>query len=452
MAAEEGENVKFLRGTSNTAAKPQGTASSISRRANSYQLQSNAGEPRTSEDLRQTALRNGLTRVNSASRVDGFTNSGRSHMTPKNRNIPMVAAPVVGRISDNRWGTYSLNQPINNVLVPTNESISEPHEDLNVAQKASISPLTQIHRPTGKTHSFDQAGIEINESKRGDLRSEKTSRGSSRSSLRDFHPRERSVGRFPDKKSNHNSMFSLVPMGLSDSEAEVCGDERALLIEADKSEDLEALYEENYEEAYLQIPGLADATSVLDFMKGHEKAQETKQSIDAVSIGSSLDRPTTRTHQKLLDMKLLRLRQEAASAASTATLAMGGLRNLPEYAVKIQHESVVSQWTQIRLRFSSHPENTEGRRTNIACRAGVLGSIKRNEAELAMKAGDRRALESRITKDNVASYLHEMWHDQSFETQPGDVFFDAGNLVDNGDQSASADMMQMAKNVLLTRT
>lgn len=452
MAVEEGKLAKGLRVNSAVFTNNTSPAPSAVRRAHSYHLHTSSGEHRTSEDLRHTALRNGLTRVNSASKVDTPGVIGRvPHMAPKNKNIPMVAAPPIGRLGENRWGTYSLNQPVNNVLVPERTDIAN---ELKIAQKSSISPLTQIHQSTAVTGDIlNREFTKTLNNKTDDLRVEKSSRGSSRSSLRGYRAQEKTGVRFPDKKGEHNSMFSLVPMGRSDSEVDISGDERPQSSEPEKTEDFEENSEYNYEEAFLQNPDLFSATSVLDLMKidteeGPEKLIKPLEEIPSMSFG--LGRPTTRTHQKVLDMKTLLLRQE-----EEMTPNMENFGNLQEHAVKIQHESIASQWTQIRLRFSSRAQTKKGQ-TNVTCDAGILGSVQRQKSTFLQKLAE--PLGNTITRENVGSYLHDLWHEPGFQTHTTQLNYapETPGYEASEDEPIqpfhNPDMLSMARNAMLTRT
>ncbi|KAM9927142.1 hypothetical protein OXX80_010373 [Metschnikowia pulcherrima] len=393
---EEGNLTKALRTNSAVLLNTHGQPRIAVKRAHSYHLHVGQSDARNSGDLRQTTLRRGLSRVSSASTVDTQSTTGRGHSVgAKNKNIPMVAAPSFGRIGEHRWGTYSLNQPVEKK--PQDKQQAETpvsNVEMNPA-KNSVSPLTQVQRPVsefGHRRNRSQASFKHEDSRHN--RSSHSSRASSRSSMREYE-KDRTESR-QVKTSEHNSMFSLAPMGPSDSDMDNCETNTAKNIDEDYS----------YEDAFLHMPELASAVSVLDLVKDSEIASKVGNLTRPEKLSSDPDeiyhfsRPTTRTNQKVLDMRTL-LQEENGSISAQQGTTYGS----SEYAVRIQHEAISSQWTQIRLRFSARPDYTNGSKT-VTCHAGVLGSIKRHEGGFR-KSRDRG---SAVTKENVAAYLHEMWH------------------------------------------
>ncbi|KAM9903315.1 hypothetical protein OXX79_003439 [Metschnikowia pulcherrima] len=223
-------------------------------------------------------------------------------------------------------------------------------------------------------------------------------------------------------------------MGPSDSDIEYCDTNTAKSIDEDYS----------YEDAFLHMPELATATSVLDLVKDSESASKadnlnrSKQPDFGTEEISGSARPTTRTNQKLLDMKTL-LQEENGSISAQQGITYGS----QEYAVRIQQEAISSQWTQIRLRFSARPDSAN-RSKNVTCHAGVLGSLKRHE-NMFRKSRDRG---SAVTKENVAAYLHDMWHGSGAdENSTWDETGDA-NDYDATESQHNQNMFAMANHVV----
>lgn len=424
MATKEEASFRSLLVHSAVLSRPQNSTLQAARRANSYHISTGTGESKSSKDLRQTALRNGLTRAESTPRISLSTEIvQRGYVAPKNRNIPMVGAPAFIQTANSGWGTYTLHQSAANNQVPSKNS---GVENARNTQKGSISPLTQVRRSSEISVLLrHMEPAESHNQKLPESLQSSVSRVASASSLRGKAPAEKTRGRNRDGRSNHNSMFSLAPMTRSESEPETSDDEYTRYLEAEKIEspgDPNITQNELYEDSYLQIPGLANASSVLDLMTNSAEPQDDASRSKNENTPSTLDNAslTTRTSQKVLDMKLLRSRQEEIS---TSAMGASGLGNLQEYAYKIQHESIVSQWTQIRLRFSTRPEKKK--ESNPTFHAGILGSIERARARSAQVSTERRALDATMTWKNVHTYLNDIWNDPSLETPVESELFES---------------------------
>lgn len=341
--------------------------------------------------LRQAALRNGLLRSALGTLV--ATNVQPSHTAPKtNRNIPMVAHdPKPLRNLSNRWANFTINQ--NSDAQEAGPAQEPAHEETQHPSKASISPLTYVQTNTApllltSVTTFPTTPITPStDNKFGDLiGDEEKLVGSRTTKASRYYSRLSSL--VTDRKLDHNLMSSLVPMSRYASELDTSDEETEsdnTNSELGRGEDLSALPSSQLD--------LSEPVSVLDFMK------EVNDFLSLVDRGSlqNTKMTFTRTQQKLLDLKEL-INEEKAQK-------LRGFLNSLDYSVKIQHEAIMSEWTQIRLRFASHLAPNSG--TNIQCKAGVLGFVDRyKNVDLVENAS------SPITKNNVGDFLAELWADE----------------------------------------
>lgn len=381
--------------------------------------------------LRQAALRNGLLRSALGTLV--ATNVQASHVAlSTNRNIPMVAHdPKPLRNLSNRWANFTINQ--NSSDAQEAGPAQEPaHEETHQPSKASISPLTYVQTNTApllltSVTTFPTTPITPStDNKFGDLiGDEEKLVGSRTTKASRYYSRLSSL--VTDRKLDHNLMSSLVPMSRYASELDTSDDETEnenTTSELGGGEDLSALPSSQLD--------LSEPVSVLDFMK------EVNDFLSLVDRGSlpNTKITSTRTQQKLLDLKEL-INEEKVPK-------LRGFLNSLDYSVKIQHEAIMSEWTQIRLRFASHLAPNSG--TNTQCKAGVLGFVDRyKNVDLVENPS------SPITKDNVGDFLAEVWADELrrlMETPPRVALPTYDEDVDVYKESTTL-MSSMARSVIL---
>lgn len=221
-------------------------------------------------------------------------------------------------------------------------------------------------------------------------------------------------------------MNSVVPMSTSESES---SDEE----EEPFTEDTK----EPHEMSATSGPGfeLSEPVSVLDFMKD---INDFQSSLILRNLPAQSTSGATRTQQKLLDMKDLIQEEKGPSYG-----------NLLDYAVKIQNEAILSEWTQIRLRFSSRVSNKS--RTTITCLAGVLGFVQRYKGVDLTKPSTF----SPVTREDKDEFLRSVWQQELMQVS-GNKSWPASNAYDDdGDIYSEGhlhmNISSMARNVMLSR-
>lgn len=366
-------------------------------------------DSRASEDLRQTAIRNDLTKTLSTPKLE---RTSSAHGVHRNRNIPMVPPAVMGRTGE--WTSYTINQK------PERASdLKEVMLRSKPTSTASISPLTEVRtadvagewEPQAYPAPSDNTFTRLQ-----NIPSSKSSGGSGHLSSKLSRIYDKMGRFFPEKRLEHNSMFSLVPMSRSESELEPSEDE------GDITEDRARRYLEDGIDIKGSEPG--NETTVLDFMREVTGFRNT----DLKNSSPASLFPVTRTHQKLLDMKDFFNGEE--------TEAQNAFGNLFDYAVKIQNEQIVSQWNQIRLRFSKHSPGQKD-----AQGAGIIGSIQRIKFATIAKPASKT-----VRRELLDDYLTNLWQAETYLRDPGLVAEDTA-LEDNAYGKISA----MAKSALLGR-
>lgn len=350
-----------------------------------------------SSDLRHAAIRNGLLRTTSGTTmiVTGQANHPSSQI---NRNIPMVPnEPKTTRNLGNRWANFTISQPPQSEkpqLSPQIQDLASTKPESREFTTASVSPLTYVKEST--TESSHTAATTIvlanpstpsTDNKFDNLHGDDAKLTSSRNSRASRFYHRMSLLVNSTRKGEHNSMNSQVPMTRYTSELDTSDEEQDLdNTEPDKDTDRDS---NSRQETPID---LEEPVSVLDIMKEINDFQTTL--VDRASPRKD-NFTSTRTQQKLLDLKDL-ITAERGPAP--------GFSNLLDYSVKIQHEAILSEWTQIRLRFSSHITSRKG--TNISCKAGVLGFVQRYKNQSCLTES------LPMTEDNVNDYIREMWNEE----------------------------------------
>lgn len=407
-----------------------------------------------SSDLRHTAIRNGLRRTASGNVVPSLGNQGQiNHPGPAlNKNIPMVpheARPA--RNLGNRWANFTINQPLESQELASDhqDGVSVVHEvpvvqdvhfghDLTTVKevvptsKASISPLTFVKNSTGESYPTAATTVlttpttpttdnkfedlHVDDSKLSESRSTQTSR---------FYHRMSAI--ISDRRSDHNSMSSLVPVSRYISELDTSDEDDD---DADTKNSKDA--DDSQHQALTMDQG--EPVSVLDIMNEINDFQTTlveRRSPQKENFTLS------RTQQKLLDLKDLATYEQGQQGTT--------FKNLLDYAVKIQHEAILSEWTQLRLRFLSHA--TTKSETNVSCRAGVLGFVHR------YKDVQRSVSPSSITEDEVSDYIQELWDDEFMKLveTPGRIALPTYDEGVDIYKDNSMLMSSLARSVMLSR-
>lgn len=289
----------------------------------------------------------------------------------------------------NRWAQYNPSTEPQETESPV-AIASAVHPKVSEPTKASISPLTFVKNgagesiPTAVTSVMSTPNTPTTDNKFGDLHGDETKLTDSRST-RTSRLYSRMSALVSDRRSDHNSMNSLVPVSRYASELDVSDDD-------DNLEDSDADTKKDGEDSHqLLTMDHGEPVSVLDIMKEINDFQTTL--VDRTNASKDTF-ALTRTQQKLLDLKDLVSNEQGQQASP--------FKNLLDYSVKIQNEAILSEWTQIRLRFSSHATT----KTNICCKAGVLGFVQRYK-NLPMSSG-----ELAVTEDEVSDYIQELWVDE----------------------------------------
>lgn len=392
---------------------------------------------RASGDLRHTAIRNGLLRSGSGNNVlTAAAPTAAAHPgTGINKNIPMLQVDTkLARNLGNRWTNFTISQ--NEQKPPP---VPEPveQETTRTYTKASVSPLTYVKgsaatsSQTENTTFLSPPTTPTTDNKFDDLHSDEaldSHLAKSRQTVSSRLYKRMSLLIHVDRRTTHDSMHSLAPMTRYASELDTSEDE-AETGDTDTERD-----HEHEGTLHLTSMDMSNAVSVMDMMKEINDFQTTFVDRNSPQRGNAT---STRTQQKLLDLRDL--------IGDDLELPAPGFVNLLDYSVKIQHEAILSEWTQIRLRFSSHLTSRTG--TNISCHAGVLGFAHRYKDRMFVHP------ESHVTRDNVYDYIQEMWDSEvvRLTVSPKRVVlptFDDDIDIYKENQTL---MSSLARNVMLSR-
>lgn len=394
-----------------------------------------------SADLRQTAIRNGLLRTASNTSVNGFNQPG--HPAPAiNKNIPMISKePKPARNLGQRWANFSIVQPLEaeeQPSPPVQDEIpaDETGRDFN---KASVSPLTYVKNAAPSTSTPSTSMLATPATPTTDNRFEDllgsdakltTSSKTTRTSTL-YHRMSLLISSV--RNNDHTSMHSLLARYASELDTSD-DDESSGEHDPDSDSEGPTLAGVDASNARLAIPlEIGGTESILDVMK--EVSDFQSALIDRSSPRKEAIH-STRTQRKLLDFKDLMGDEKSPTPAFT---------NLLDYSLKIQHEAILSEWTQVRLRFSSHQVPSSA--SNLSCSAGVLGFVQRYKGHEWVHDIDQ------VLAENAASYLQEMWTSEqvSLVASPARALlptFDEGVDV-YSDNSTS--MSSLARSVMMAR-
>lgn len=299
-------------------------------------------DSRNPDTLRLSVLRNEHRRGSSRATVD----IGRSiaHANPPNKNIPMVSDHVKAV----HWNSFAMNKPKEKTDSITCDSPpKEPKQNI----KWSISPLTKLEKMHGALATLPAAHDTLTNSM------------------------DSTDNRFVDlNRGNHSFKSSLHLKGAQDEAQSSLNDSLSSLSqESENSIDEERAATGDLDTSARFTPDEIDTaatdieapSSVIDFMKEITETLSTRYIPDIVPAATRFT--STRTQQKLLDLKHLMQEEEPQNSSPFA--------NLLDYATKIQNEAILAEWNQIRHRFSSYVSSNS--KKTITCQAGVLGSLRR---------------------------------------------------------------------------
>lgn len=184
----------------------------------------------------------------------------------------------------------------------------------------------------------------------------------------------------------------------------------------------------NYKETLQEINDFQN-----NFVKKYNNATPTP-------IGNSSQKNTSRTLQKVLDYKDLYSEEEdSTNSKSSGNLSSKWHPLVPgsssfEYRIKIQHEAIMFEYTQIKLRFSSSlsgsspetysiPDEKSPSKLQMKSKAGVLGFVDRSryfrvqgrhEKEPSVENSDDTTDSvnpdfPQINSDNKDGYISKLW-------------------------------------------
>lgn len=347
-------------------------------------------------------------------------------VAPPLKNIQMVQDapfralnPASHKLS-NRWGQFNLHDVQEKAKAANSSTVDNgtPHK-----RRVNISPMTQFkpHARTPKSgiSPADQGLVETSQSGH----SHPSSTLSFTEQVLDHSWKHMARS---SKGGSHASMNTLVPMLRYDLDVNTSGEE----------EEPGAIDQENREEYRSLTTGDADDVEATDMLTIFDIAREIQNFQDLVARPKHQESSgVNRTTQKMLDFKQY---QEELDALAVSYLL--------DHAVKIQNEALLSTWTSIRLRFSSHVVSDS--RSNLRCSAGVLGSIQRQPLK---GIGSTEA--SPVTRSEKDNFLNNMWAEELQEVFDGRLRLTLfGSYEDEDIYKGAAEMSQVALHALQSRS
>lgn len=378
------------------------------------------------DELRHRAIRNEQIRHSSTSALEP-----PRVVAPPLKNIQMVHdapfrtlnPPTHSHKFGNRWAQFNLEEvqqrPTSATGDPADSSAPTPHK-----RRINISPMTQL-KPALQSQTSDS------ESSPGDRDQAEASDAYHSHPSNVSSITEKSLGQSwallsrSGKVSSHASMNTLVPMPKSKIELNrgANDDDEEINDRIDRDEDRQL------------ATGDADDVETTDMLAIFEIAKEIQDFQDLVARqGNQKSEGANRTTQKMLDLKQYQEEQDALVVS-----------HLLDHAVKIQNEALLSTWTSIRLRFSSHVIGDSN--SNLRCSAGVLGSIQR--CPLRAKPHETNMVDA----SNKDEFLMNLWTEELQETFDGRLRL---TLISNDEgediYSGPSDMSHMALRALHSRT
>lgn len=380
--------------------------------------------PRPNE-LRHRAIRNEQIRHSSTSALE----TPRA-VVPPLKNIQMVQDapfrtlnPPHSHKFGNRWAQFNLEEvqqrPKSAEDESVNNSVPTPHK-----RRINISPMTQL-KPAlhSQTSDSENSPADRDQAEASDTYNSHPSNNSSITEK--FLGQSWALLSRSGKVSSHASMNTLVPMPKSKIE-----------LNRGASDDVEEINDRIDRDEDRQLAtGDADDVETTDMLTIFEIAKEIQDFQDLVARqGKQKSEGANRTTQRMLDLKQYQEEQDALVVS-----------HLLDHAVKIQNEALLSTWTSIRLRFSSHVIGDS--QSNLRCSAGVLGSIQR--CPIRAKSHETNMVDA----SNKDEYLMNLWTEEFQETFDGRLRL---TLISNDEgediYSGPSDMSHMALRALQSRT
>lgn len=435
-----------------------------------------------------------------------------NHGVGRNKNIPMVHEQ---RPPVKQWNGLPLAEAGNednsaltphksNATLPRHKStISLPEEDPN---KASISPLTvpkdnyDVKRPIAAAPTTDNSfqNLDPTVSKRNSTQIPSLASSSTAAST---------TNKIYNKMSHlinlaHNSMHSLVPMtgklphdSMSGSttkdsrpryRSELDDDEDDELHTRKYDDDNETDYdltETQYNMEQWDTSTLYTTHSPKHLEAKGKRLQEILQEINdfqndfvqkmnTVGTQGTKNTGVNRTQQRVLDYRDLYEADGDFKADTPSSLMV--FRNKTNtspfgdsfnYSIKIQHDTILSDYTLIRLRFGSTLSSNDSK--GMRSHTGVLGFINRvTELNSDYKRSKAKKLEenvpwhcscssevpsaSAINFDNKEAYLRDLWSRELTKFLPENPELDAEPEVSSEDAGIyESSISNMARNVRL---
>lgn len=364
------------------------------------------------DELRHRAIKNEQSRRSSAYLDTMHGNA------PPNKNIPMVGD--IGRGLSRSLHSHKLNRrwaPLHPDLSSSEQStedMSFPFKEKNV-----FASHSDTHHP-----STDDRGSLHSPTRKADLSTTQTCENSGSLSLTEnLNASWRLFGN-SSKVSSHASMSTLVPMRRYEIDP----------ISREREED--KTHPEEIEEERVLATGDAEDIETTTMLAIFDIAREIQNFQNLVGKTDRLAEQTNlnRTQQRLLDLK-----QQHEERDSLI------IHQLTDYAMKIEHEALLSTWTLIRLRFSSHI--TAKSKSQPECFAGVLGSIRRFPVQSTGQ--------DCVSREDKDRYLLNMWLDEMHNLFDSDPQANRRNSYDGDDiyqgKFNSFNMSHMALRALESR-
>lgn len=379
------------------------------------------------DELRHRAIRNEQIRHSSTSALE----TPRA-VAPPLKNIQMVQdapfrtlnPPTHSHKFGNRWAQFNLEEVQQRLKSAADESanssVPAPHK-----RRINISPMTQL-KPALHSQASDSETSPA-DGDQAEASNTYNSHPSNVSSITEkFLGQSWALLSRSGKVSSHASMNTLVPMPKSKIEL----NRDALDDEEEKIND-----RSDGEEDRQLATGDADDVETTDILTIFEIAKEIQDFQDLVARqGHQKFEGANRTTQKMLDLKQYQEEQDALVVS-----------HLLDHAVKIQNEALLSTWTSIRLRFSSHVIGDSD--SNLRCSAGVLGSIQRCPPRVKPHETNM------VNASNKDEFLMNLWTEELQETFDGRLRLTLMSNDEGEDiYSGPSDMSHMAMRALHSRT
>ncbi|CUM68175.1 uncharacterized protein PRCAT00005893001 [Priceomyces carsonii] len=221
-------------------------------------------------------------------------------------------------------------------------------------------------------------------------------------------------------KKAHNSMNSLVPITSGSKEIQPSMNSGNISNYQSESDDDTETQIDVWTPQTLDLPEIRpkDANKLWNEASDFQNTLINKFNMNINNYGNEIPTKFGRVQQKVLDFKEL-------YASEPPSVQLNG--NVQSYDIKIQHDTLMNQYTSIRLRFGSKIASGKGQ---LKTDTGILGFINRKHRSNNMdiqndkyKPLDNLELtpRERITIDNKSEYVASMWKralNSSFNREP----------------------------------